>query len=172
MILSSDDLCIQVFFLKIFSLFTFQMLSPFLVSPPKIPYPSSHCSPNLPLPLLVLAFPYTGAYSLLKTKGLSSHWWPTRPSSATYAARDTSSGGILFSSYCCSSYRVADPFCSLGIFSSSFIRDPVFHPIDDSRDCPTQGSISYTTIKPRHYCICQKDFADKTLIQLSLVRLC
>jgi hypothetical protein len=26
-------------------------------------------------------------------RGLSSQWWPTRPSSATYAARDTSSGG-------------------------------------------------------------------------------
>jgi hypothetical protein len=27
-----------------------------------------------------------------------------------------------------------------------------------SRDCPTQGSLPYTTRKPRHYCICQKDF--------------
>jgi hypothetical protein len=26
-------------------------------------------------------------------RGLSSQWWPTRPSSDTYAARDTSSGG-------------------------------------------------------------------------------
>jgi hypothetical protein len=33
-----------------------------------------------------------------------------------------------------------------------------------SRDCPTQGSIPYTTTKPRQYCICQKDFADRTLI--------
>jgi len=30
-----------------------------------------------------------------------------------------------------SSYRVADTFSSLGTFSSSFIRGPVFHPIDD-----------------------------------------
>jgi hypothetical protein len=37
---------------------------------------------------------------------------------------------LLVSSYCCS-YRVADPFSSLGTFSSSFIGDPVFHPIDD-----------------------------------------
>jgi hypothetical protein len=29
------------------------------------------------------------------------------------------------------SYRVADPFSSLDTFSSSSIRDPVFHPIDD-----------------------------------------
>jgi hypothetical protein len=25
------------------------------------------------------------------------------------------------------------------------------------------GSIPYTTTKPRHYCICHKDFADRTL---------
>jgi hypothetical protein len=39
-------------------------------------------------------------------------------------------------------------------------------------DCLTRGSIPYTTFKPRHYCICQKDFADRTLIWLFLVRLC
>jgi hypothetical protein len=33
--------------------------------------------------------------------------------------------------YCCSTYRVADPFSSLGTFSSSSIGGPVFHPIDD-----------------------------------------
>jgi hypothetical protein len=40
--------------------------------------------------------------------GLSFKWWPTRPSSATYAARDMSSGGggVLVSSYCCSNTRV------------------------------------------------------------------
>jgi hypothetical protein len=32
-----------------------------------------------------------------------------------------------------------------------------------STDCPTQGSIPYTTTKHRHYCICQKDFVDRTL---------
>ena len=41
-----------------------------------------------------------------------------------------------------------------------------------TRVCATWGSIPYTTTKPRHYCICQKDFADRTLIELSLVRLC
>jgi hypothetical protein len=34
----------------------------------------------------------------------------------------------------------------------------------EGRVCPTQGSIPYTTTKPRHYCICQQDFADRTLI--------
>jgi hypothetical protein len=40
-------------------------------------------------------------------------------------------GEVLVSSYCCSSYRVSDPFSSLGTSSSSFIGGPVFHPIDD-----------------------------------------
>jgi hypothetical protein len=39
-------------------------------------------------------------------------------------------GGVLVSSYCCSTYRVADPFSSLGTFSSSSIGDPVIHLID------------------------------------------
>jgi hypothetical protein len=39
--------------------------------------------------------------------------------------------GVLVSSYCCSSYRVADPFCFLGTISRSSIGGPVFHPIDD-----------------------------------------
>jgi hypothetical protein len=30
----------------------------------------------------------------------------------------------------------------------------------------------YNHQTPRYYCICQKDFADRTLIRLSLVRLC
>ena len=40
-------------------------------------------------------------------------------------------GGVLVISYCCFSYRDADHFSSLGTFSSSYIGDPVFHPIDD-----------------------------------------
>jgi hypothetical protein len=38
---------------------------------------------------------------------------------------------VLVSSYCCSTYRVADPFSSLGTFSSSSIGDPEFHRIDN-----------------------------------------
>ena len=94
-------------------------------SPPSAPQPTHS-------PFLALVFPCTGAYNLRKTKGLSSHWWLTRTSVPTRhsATRDTSSGGTV-SSYCCSSYRVADPFSSLGTFSSSFIGGPVFHPVDD-----------------------------------------
>jgi hypothetical protein len=52
-----------IYFLLDISLFTFQMLSPFLVYPPKIPYPL----PTSPAPqpthshFLAQAFPYTGA---------------------------------------------------------------------------------------------------------------
>jgi hypothetical protein len=44
---------------------------------------------------------------------------------------ETGALGVLVSSYCCSTYRVADPFSSLGNFSSSSIGDPVIHPIAD-----------------------------------------
>ena len=43
---------------------------------------------------------------------------------------ETQFSGVLVSSYCFS-YRVADPFSSLGTFSSSLIRGYVFHPIDN-----------------------------------------
>jgi hypothetical protein len=107
------------------------MLSP----KPPIPTPCPAPQPTHSH-FLALAFPCTGAYDLPKTKGLSSHWWPTRPSSATYATRDTDTalgggGHVLVSSYCCFSYRVADPFSSMGTFSSSSIGGPVFHPIDE-----------------------------------------
>ena len=49
------------------------------------PQPTNPCS-------LALAFPCTGEYDLRNTKALSSHWGPTRPSSATYATRDTALG--------------------------------------------------------------------------------
>jgi hypothetical protein len=38
---------------------------------------------------------------------------------------------VMVSSYCCSTYRVADPFSTLGTFSSSSIGGPKFQPIDD-----------------------------------------
>ena len=41
----------------------------------------------------------------------------------------SSGGGVLVGSYC-SSYGVANSFSSLGTFSSSFIGDPVLHPMD------------------------------------------
>ena len=69
---------------------------------PKVPYTlPSPCSPTHPLPLLVPGIPlYWGIQSLQDQWGLSYQRWPTRPSSATYSARHTSSGGVLISSYC------------------------------------------------------------------------
>jgi hypothetical protein len=81
---------------------------------------------------LALAFP---PLKFARPRGLSSQWWPTRPSSDTYAARDKSSG-VLVSSYCCSTYRAADLFSSLGTFSSPSIRGPVIHPIADCEHPP------------------------------------
>jgi hypothetical protein len=67
-------------FYWIFSLFTFQVLSSFHVSPPQTPYPIPpppasmrvHTHSHLPAP----AFPYTGASNTLRPKGHSSHWCP------------------------------------------------------------------------------------------------
>ena len=114
-------------------------------SPVPCPYPAPQPTHSC---FLALAFPCTGAYNLCKTKGLTSHWCPTRPSSATYATRDTALG-VLVSSYCCSTYRVADPFSSLGTFSSSSIGGPVFHLIHDCEHpllyLPGTGIVSQET---------------------------
>jgi hypothetical protein len=81
-----------LFFFLIGYFLYFQMLSPFMVFPMEIPYfippplasmrmlPHSPTCSHLP----TLPFPSTGASSLHRTKGLSSHWCLTRPSSATY----------------------------------------------------------------------------------------
>ena len=62
---------------------------------------------------------------------------------------ETQALGVLVSSYCCSTYRVADPFSSLGTFSSSSIGGPVFYPIDDCQhpllNFPGTGIASHKT---------------------------
>ena len=116
-----------IFFYKIFSLYKFQISNAI----PKVPYtlPSALC----PYPTTPTSWPWNspvqGNIKFAIPRGLSSQWWQNRPYSAIYAARDRSSGAT--GSYCCSTYTVADPFSSLGAFSSSSNGDPVFHPIDD-----------------------------------------
>jgi hypothetical protein len=63
---------------------------------------------------------------------------------------ETRALGVPISSYCCFTCRVADPFSSLGTFSSSSIGGPVFHPIDDCEQIhflylPGTGIASYET---------------------------
>ena len=63
-------------------------VNPFFVSPPKMSYsiPPSPAHQPTHSCFVVLAFPYTGASILHRTKGLSSHWCLTRPTSGTYLA--------------------------------------------------------------------------------------
>jgi hypothetical protein len=98
---------------------------------PKVPYTLPHPAP-LPTHshFLALLFPYTGAYEVYKNKG------PLPNDSRLdhlllYMQVETRALGVLISSYCCSTKRVAEPLSSLGNFSSSSIGGPVFHPLDD-----------------------------------------
>jgi hypothetical protein len=101
----------------------------------KSPIPSHHSAPQPTHScFLALAFPLLG------------HMIFTRPRASSpidgrlghpllHMQLEIQFWGLLVSSYCCSSYRVADPFSSLDTFSSFSIGDPVFHPIDD-RESP------------------------------------
>jgi hypothetical protein len=121
--------CVYVWFLKIFIRYFLHLH--FKCYPES---PLYSLSALLPYPPTPTSWPWLssvlGHITFARPRGLSSQCWPTRPSSVAYAARDTSSG-VLVSSYCCSTYRIADPFSSLDTFSSSSIGGPVFHSIDD-----------------------------------------
>ena len=132
----------KLFFLKIdiFFLYISNVISfPGFLSKNSLSHAPSCSSSTHPLSLPVLAFLYTGALSLLRTKGHSSLCCPTRPSSATYAAGASGSlhvysfvgglvpgssvntGWFIFFSSC----GAGNPYSSLGPSSSSAIRDPV-----------------------------------------------
>ena len=96
---------------------------------PKSPTHTPHTLPYPPIPIFwPWRSPVLGHIKFACPMGLSFQWWLTRPSFDTYAARVKSSG-VLVSSYCCSTYRAAVPFSSLGAFSSSSIGGPVIHSI-------------------------------------------
>jgi hypothetical protein len=63
-------------------------------------YPKKPLDPPpalLPYPPIPTSWPWhspvLGHIKFARPRGLSSQWWPTGPSSVTYVARDTSSGG-------------------------------------------------------------------------------
>jgi hypothetical protein len=116
------------------------MLSPFLVSSLKVPYsiPLS-CSPTHPL---LLPSPWYSPVlgHIIFARPRASPPIDHQPGHPLLHMQVETQAlcvcacvcrGVLVSSYCYSSCRVADPFGSLGTFSSSFIGGPVFHPIDD-----------------------------------------
>jgi hypothetical protein len=80
----------QYFSLDIFCTYISNII-PFPCLPPRnlLSYPCFY--EGVPTPpthsyLPALSFPYNGALIIHRNKGLSSHWCPTRPFSATYAA--------------------------------------------------------------------------------------
>jgi hypothetical protein len=115
-----------------FSSFTIRMLSPFLDSSPKLLYTITpgftpqHTTPTSwpwHYPILGPRI-FTRIRVSSPTDGQLGH-------PLLHMQLETWALGVLVSSYCCFSYKVADTFSSLGTFSSSFIGDPVFHPVDD-----------------------------------------
>jgi hypothetical protein len=80
---------------------------------PKVPHMLPHPLPYPPTPTSwPWLSPVLRQIKFAWPMGLSFHWWLTRPSSDSYAARDTSSWGVLVSSYCCSTYRFQIPLAS------------------------------------------------------------
>jgi hypothetical protein len=77
-------ICTLYFLLDIFFIYISDAIQkvPYTILPP--------CSSPHSLPLPGPGIPLYWAYNLHKTKGLSSHWWPTRIFPATYATGDTS----------------------------------------------------------------------------------
>jgi hypothetical protein len=131
-------------------LFTFQILSPFHISPLKIPLSHSHSPlftnpptllppPGIPLhcdlsqdqaPLLslmshkaIMCYKCGWSHGFLNVYSLVGGLVP-------------GSSGVLVGSYCGSSYGAADPFSSLGPFSGSSIGNLVLSPMDGCKHSP------------------------------------
>jgi hypothetical protein len=96
--------------------------SPYILPSPA-PQPTHSC-------FLALAFPCTGHIIIARPRA-SPSIDGLLGQTLLHIQLETRALGVLVSSYCCSSYRVAEPFSSLGTFFSSFIGGSVFHPIDD-----------------------------------------
>jgi hypothetical protein len=88
--------------------------------PPPLPYPPTPTSWPWHSPLL-------RHIKFARPMDLSFHWWPTKPSSDPYAARDTSSGGYWLVHIVVPPIGLQTPFSSSGTFSSSSIGGPFPH---------------------------------------------
>jgi hypothetical protein len=118
---------LEIFLLAIFFIYISNAITnvPYTLLPHPLP-----CSPTHPLCFLALALPLMGHMIFARPRASPPiDGWLGHP--LLHMQLETQLWGVLLSSYCCSSYRVADPFSSLGTFSSPFIRGPLFHPIDD-----------------------------------------
>jgi hypothetical protein len=117
---------------------------------PKVPYNLPlPCSPTHPLPLLGPSIPLYWGILSLQNQGASLPNDGQLGRLLLHMQLEIRALGVLVSSYCCSTYRVADPFSSLGAFSSFSIGGPVFHLIDDCEHSllylPGTGISSYKT---------------------------
>ena len=92
-------------------------------SPHPLPYPPTPTSWPWHSPVL-RHIKFARLMGLLSTDGQLGHF-------LIHRQLETGAPGVLVSSYCCSTYRIEDPFSSLGTFSSSSIGGPVIHPIAD-----------------------------------------
>jgi hypothetical protein len=143
-----------LFFSWIFSLFTFQMLSPFPFPPPKNTLP---LSPSL-FPLLTN--PPTPAFWPWHSPTLEHRaflgqrasppidvWLGCIYSWSHESNHVCSLIGDLVPGYCLvhifvTSYRAANTFSSLGPFSSSFIGDPMLSPMDGCEHPPSEAFLT------------------------------
>jgi hypothetical protein len=96
---------------------------PYTLPPPCSPtHPLLLLGPGIPLYLVIKCLQYQGAS--LPSDGRLGHL-------LLHMKLESRGLGVLVSSYACSTYRVADPFSSLGAFSSFSIGGPMLHLIED-----------------------------------------
>jgi hypothetical protein len=115
--------------------FSFLLLDIFFIyisnAIPKAPYTLLQpCSPTHPLPLPGPGIPVLG-HMIFAIPRASPPIDVQLGHPLLHMQPETQLWEVMVSLYCCSSYRVGDPFSSLGTFSRSIIRGPVIHLIDD-----------------------------------------
>jgi hypothetical protein len=117
--------CLFIYLLDIFFIYISNAIPEV---PHTLPLP---CSPTYPLPILGPGIPLYWDIKTLQDQGASLPCDGQLGYLLLHMQLEIRSLEVLVSSYCCTTYRVADPFSSLGAFSSFSIGYPVFHLIDD-----------------------------------------